>query len=71
MKMFEMLVPFSDALRSSPPMLVPAFAGCPDCATMRMISAPALGNCAGCGAGLVVLGEDEVMRGAAGQQEGG
>lgn len=68
--MFEALVPFSDALRSSPSTLVPAFAGCPDCATMRMISAPAPGNCAGCGAELAVLGEDEVMRAAAGRRGG-
>jgi hypothetical protein len=69
MTVFETLVPFSEALQAGQPVLVPAFAGCPACETMRMISAPALGNCAGCGAVLAVLGQDEVMRVMAGRQE--
>jgi len=60
--MFEQAVQASEALRQAAQdqgTLIPAVAGCRTCGTARMIAAPALGSCEGCGAGLTVLGGAE------------
>lgn len=44
----------SRALHEAAAPLMPALCGCPNCGTVRMISAP-VRSCSGCGAGLEVL----------------
>ena len=58
--MFEQAVSTSEALREAAGQgrrpLIPALSGCPDCGRARLIAAPVLGVCEGCGAELQVLG---------------
>lgn len=62
--MFEHVVQVSEASRQGAGemrgRLIPALQGCPECRTMRMIAAPALGTCVDCGAELKVLRADEI-----------
>jgi|SwirhirootsSR3_FD_contig_31_2694194_length_449_multi_2_in_0_out_0_2 hypothetical protein len=57
--MFGILVEASEATRlsmgTSSASIVPALSGCVQCGTRRMIAAPVLGTCEGCGSSLQVL----------------
>jgi hypothetical protein len=57
--MFGTLVQISEATRlgagSPSAAIIPAFCGCIQCGTRRMIAAPTLGACDACGSDLQVL----------------
>jgi hypothetical protein len=57
--MFDQAVQCSAAFRQGASRmrgsLIPTLKGCPHCRTVQMISVPAFGACAGCGAEMTVL----------------
>ena len=65
--MFEQAVQASEAMQLAAQeghrVLIPAFAGCSDCRTTQMITAPMLGVCQDCGTLLRVLSSTELHGG--------